>query len=61
MAPEVLGTVNRRVPSGDGGKAADIYSFGMVMFEVRLSRLYPRSGMYLTPNPDLDWFHPIPK
>jgi len=36
MAPEVLGTRSRRVPSGDGGKAADVYSFSMVMFEVCL-------------------------
>ena len=35
-APEVLGTDGGRVPSGDAGKAVDVYSFGMVMFEVRL-------------------------
>ena len=40
IAPEVLGKENRCVPSGDDGKAADIYSFGMVMFEVCLSCLY---------------------
>jgi serine/threonine protein kinase len=40
MAPEVLGTKNRWVPSGEDGKTADIYSFGMVMFEVCLSCLY---------------------
>ena len=34
MAPEVLGIENRRVSSGDGGKAADVYSLAMVMFEV---------------------------
>ena len=34
MAPEVLGTENRRVPSGDDGKAADVYSLAMIMFEV---------------------------
>ena len=61
IAPEVLGTKNRRVPLGEHGKAADVYSFGMVMFEVCLSRLYPRSGMYLTPNADLDWYHSILK
>ena len=33
-APEVLGSKSRRVPSGDEGKAADVYSFAMVMFEV---------------------------
>ena len=36
IAPEVLGAENRRVPSGDDGQSADIYSFGMVMFEVCL-------------------------
>ena len=35
VAPEVLCTKNRRVPSGDDGKAADVYSFAIVMFEVR--------------------------
>lgn len=43
MAPEVLGTKNKRVPPGDRGKSADIYSFAMVMFEVRLSRHCPRT------------------
>ena len=37
MAPEVLGAIGRRIPLGDRGKAADIYSFSMVMFEVRIS------------------------
>ena len=35
-APEVLGAKGRRIPSGDDGKAADVYSFAMVMFEVGL-------------------------
>ena len=35
-APEVLRAPNKHVPSGDDGKAVDIYSLGMVMFEVRL-------------------------
>ena len=39
MAPEILGTKGRRVPPGDVGKAADVYSLAMVMFEVRLSPL----------------------
>ena len=38
-APEVLGAPNKRIPSGGDGKAADIYSLGMVMFEVRLSTM----------------------
>ena len=33
MAPEVLSTKNRPIPLGDDGKAADIYSFAVVMFE----------------------------
>ena len=36
-APEVLDAPDKRIPSGDDGKAADIYSLGIVMFEVRLS------------------------
>ena len=40
IAPEVLNTKDRHVPSGDDGKAADIYSFGVVIFEVCLPRLY---------------------
>ena len=35
-APEVLDAPNKRILSGDDGKAADIYSLGIVMFEVRL-------------------------
>ncbi|KAF9646136.1 kinase-like protein [Thelephora ganbajun] len=34
MAPEVLAKKNRRIPSGSGGRAADIYSFSMVMFKI---------------------------
>ena len=34
MTPELLGVKPRRVPSGDSGKAANIYSLGMAMFEV---------------------------
>ena len=34
MAPEILGTKPRCIPSGSGGKATDIYSLSMVMFEV---------------------------
>ena len=36
-APEVLGAPNKRIPLGNDGKAADIYSLGVVMFEVRPS------------------------
>ena len=38
-APEVLDTGCRWILSVDDGKAADIYSFAMVMFEVSLPRL----------------------
>ena len=36
MAPEVLESKGRRDPFGDDGKSADIYSFAMVTFEVRI-------------------------
>ena len=36
MAPEVLGAGGRRIPTGDRGKAADVYSLAMVMFEVNV-------------------------
>ena len=36
MAPEVLESNSGRAPFGDDGKSADIYSFAMVTFEVRL-------------------------
>ena len=39
-APEVLNTKGRCVPSGNDGKAADVYSFAMVMFDVCIFRLY---------------------
>ena len=39
-APEILSTESRRIPSGDGGKAADVYSLAVVMFEVCLPCLY---------------------
>lgn len=42
MAPEVLNTKSRRIPSGDDGKAADIYSLAMVMFEVGTPSVRPR-------------------
>jgi len=59
-APEVLGKENRRVPSGDDGKAADVYSFGIVMFEVCLPA--PRSSMCLNVSSlDLDRYHSIPE
>ena len=38
MAPELFDTKNE-ILSVDGGKAADVYSFAMVMFEVRLLTL----------------------
>jgi serine/threonine protein kinase len=40
MAPEVLGAKSGHVPSVDCGKAADTYSFAVVMFEVCLPCLY---------------------
>ena len=41
LAPEILSKRDKRFPSVDGGKAADIYSFAMVMFEVCLPYLLP--------------------
>ena len=41
-APEVLNMEGRRIPFGGGGKAADIYSLAMVMFEVSIPCLYPQ-------------------
>ena len=38
-APEVLGASNTHIPPGDDGKAVDVYSLGVVMFEVRLSTM----------------------
>ena len=40
MAPEVLSTKGRFIPSGGSGKAADVYSLAMVMFEVCIPHLY---------------------
>ena len=44
VSPEVLGTRDGGILMGDGGKAADVYSFAMIMFEVRLRHLYPALG-----------------
>ena len=43
IAPEILGTKDRRVPSGDDGKAADVYSFAMIMFEVSIRFVFSRT------------------
>ena len=54
MAPEVLSTKYKCIPSVDGGKASDVYSFAMVMFKVCLSRRHsPHSSLsqHLTPRP----------
>ena len=42
-APEVLSMEGRHIPFGDDGKAADIYSLAMVMFEVSIPCLYPQT------------------
>ena len=49
MAPEILTTKERRVPSGDGGKAADVYSLAMVMFEVCIPRVHPSVYLDILP------------
>ena len=67
VAPEVLGAPNKCIPFGGDGKAADIYSLGMVMFEVCLSTmplthgLSPDLGISSPPNPDLDRCRSIPR
>ena len=61
IAPEVLVTKRRYVPPGEDGKTADIYSFGMVVFEVRLSCLYSTLELYLNVSPlDIDRYYPVP-
>ena len=49
IAPEVLGTKDRRVPSGDDGKAADVYSFAMIMFEVSIRFVFSRIRDCISP------------
>ena len=61
MAPEVLGAKSGHVPSVNSGKAADLYSFAVVMFEVCLPCLYACSCISTTHAcPDLDGYHPVP-
>jgi hypothetical protein len=61
MAPETLGTKSRRVPSGDDGMAADVYSFAMIMFEVSLpcihSQIRDRALLLAL---GLDRYYPVP-
>ena len=63
MAPEILNTMSGQVPPKDGGKAADVYSFAIVMFEVSsFPHFYP--NLYLDnsfPTVDLDGHHSVPK
>ena len=49
IAPEILGTKDRRVPSGDDGKAADVYSFAMIMFEVGICFVFSRIRDWISP------------
>ena len=64
IAPEVLNTKGKCIPSGDDGKAADVYSFAMVMFEVCIFHPYSLHSslfQHLTLTPDLDKYYPVPK
>ena len=61
MAPEVLGAENRRVPSGDDGKAADVYSFAMIMFEVSLPCQFETHLTGHSSFPGLVRYHPVPQ
>lgn len=49
MAPEVPGIKSGYVPSGDSGKAADVYSLAMIMFEVSPLFSLANSRLHLTP------------
>ena len=62
MAPEVLDAEGGRIPSGDDEKAADIYSFAMVMFEVSISVFMRKfwAASHLSP-PGLVGHHPVPQ
>ena len=52
-APEVLGTSNTSIPPGGDGKVVDIYSLGVIMFEVRLSTQHLTHALILvSPCPD---------
>ena len=53
MAPEVLSAKGRRIPSGDDGKAADVYSFAMIMFEVSPLPSLTNSKPHPTPRPQV--------
>lgn len=57
MAPEVLGAKNRRIPPGDDGRAADVYSFAMIAFEVNLPREF-ETVSHPSP-PGLVGHHPV--
>ena len=60
MAPEILSASGGRIPSGDGGKAVDVYSFAMVMFEVCPPRVHPSVYLGISSlTPGLDGCHPV--
>ena len=62
MAPEVLSTKNRCIPSGGDGKAADVYSFAMIMFEVNLPALTREFKTASHPSPPGPvGYHPVPQ
>ena len=61
-APEVISAVskNQRLSANDG-KRADVYSFAMVMFEVRSRACLTLHHGGLLQTPDFDWDHSLPK
>ena len=62
MAPEVLGGENWRIPYGDNGKVADVYSFAMVMFGVSIPYLHREFETVSYSSPlGLVGCHPIPQ
>ena len=61
MAPEVLSAEGKRVPSGDDGKAVDVYSFAMIMFEVSPMLLLVNSRLSHPSPTGLVGDHPVPE
>jgi len=60
MAPEILGASAGRIPPGDAGKAADVYSFAMVMFEVCIPYLTLTACLNIPPTQILTGTTPFP-
>ena len=65
MAPGVISAdKNKKEPTVEDGKRADIYSLAMVMFEVRLACRFFKFGpvsQWLTPDPGPNGYHSFPR